>query len=109
MTKRGSQDPLTPAALHVLLSLAEGPLHGYGIKQDVAARTDGSVDLGPGTLYEAIHRLVSSGWIEDAGRDGRRKNYRLTARGREGLGRELARLDGLVRYARSKSLIEDPR
>ena len=110
MTKKTKpRELLTPAALHVLLSLVDAPRHGYGIKQDVDERTGGELRLGPGTLYEAIHRLLAHGLIEDAGQEGRRKNYRLTRQGRRELKDELARLDGVVRYARSKALLEDPR
>jgi PadR family transcriptional regulator PadR len=105
---------LSPAALHVLLSLANGKRHGYGIKMDVEARTEGALSLGPGTLYEAIHRMQKSGWIEETarpkgatGRDARRKFYRLTKLGRRQLQEELERLDGIVRYARSRELLPD--
>lgn len=108
-SKSKPRELLTPAALHVLLSLVDGPRHGYGIKQDVEDRTDGEMSLGPGTLYEAIHRLRANGLIEEAGREERRKNYRLTRQGRRELKAELARLDGVVRYARSKALLGDPR
>ena len=47
---------LTPIAFEVLLSLAGGPLHGYGIKLAVEARTEGELVLGSGTLYQAITR-----------------------------------------------------
>jgi DNA-binding PadR family transcriptional regulator len=94
------------------LSLAEGERHGYGIKQDVAERTDGALRLGPGTLYEAIHRMVQWGWIEATpksskatGREARRKSYRLTRLGRRQLKQELERLDAIVNYARSKALL----
>ena len=108
-SKSNPRELLTPAALHVLLSLVDGPRHGYGIKQDVVERTEGEMSLGPGTLYEAIHRLLGDGLIQDAGRDGRRKNYRLTRRGRRELESELARLDSVVRCARGKSLLREPR
>ena len=102
---------LTPAVLHILLSLEGGERHGYGIKLDVEERTGGQLRLGPGTLYEAIHRLVKSGWIEEApstgkpGRDARRKYYRLTDEGRRHMGEELTRLDAIVSYARTKDLL----
>ena len=103
---------LTPAALHVLLSLANGKRHGYGIKLEVEKRTEGALSLGPGTLYEAIHRMQKSGWIEEttrpkeaSGRDARRKYYRLTKLGRSQLREELSRLDSIVRYARSQELL----
>ena len=100
---------LTPAALHVLLSFVDGANHGYGIKLDIEERTDGALQLGPGTLYEAIHRMQKDGWIEEAGQEGRRKYYRITPMGRRQLKAELTRLDGIVRFARSKSLLGSER
>lgn len=104
---------LTPAALHILMALADGALHGYGIKQVVEDRTVGSLRLGPATLYEAIHRMLRAGWIADTpkqpsgsdARAGRRKYYRLTPEGRKQMQQELARLDGIVRLAKSKDLL----
>ncbi|HXV44432.1 MAG TPA: helix-turn-helix transcriptional regulator, partial [Anaerolineae bacterium] len=55
-SKRDPQDflPLTPAVFNILLALAEGEKHGYGIMQEVAAHTGGKLRLGPGTLYGSI-------------------------------------------------------
>lgn len=115
MTTRTPRELLTPAALHVLLSLAEGERHGYGIKLDVEERTAGALSLGPGTLYEAIHRMEKSGWIEEPARrrdraktDPRRKYYRLTKEGRDRLKQELERLQDIVSYARARDLLRDP-
>src|SRR4051812_35239151 len=77
---------LTPIGFEVLLSLASGPLHGYGIKLDIEARTNGDVSLGSGTLYQAIQRLERDGLIADApgeeNGDARRgRTYRLEPRG----------------------------
>jgi DNA-binding PadR family transcriptional regulator len=106
---------LTPAALHVLLSLAEGERHGYGIKLEVEERTAGAFSLGPGTLYEAIHRMEKSGWIEPSSRRGprskadpRRRYYRLTRDGRRRLEQELERMRDIVSYARARDLLRDP-
>ena len=60
--------PLTPAALNVLLALADGERHGYGIMLEVRERTGGRVRLGPGTLYGAVKRLKEGGVIEESGR-----------------------------------------
>lgn len=103
--------PLTPAAFHILLSLADGERHGYAIMQEVEARTEGELRLGPGTLYGAIKRLREDGWIEDAGEreeEGeaeRRRYYRLTAEGRRAAVAEARRLERLVVVARAKRLI----
>lgn len=108
---------ITPAVLHILLSLADHDRHGYGIKQDVEDRTHGTLNLGPATLYEAIHRLERVGWIEvtdppDAetpGRGNTRKYYALTGSGRQALYGELGRLDEIVRFAKSRNLMSPPR
>jgi len=107
--------PLTPAALNVLVALADGERHGYGIMLEVRERTGGRVRLGPGTLYGAIKRLKEGGVIEESGGesgivtdDERRRYYRLTGFGREVLAAEVARLDGLVRAARRKGAFPAP-
>jgi DNA-binding PadR family transcriptional regulator len=108
--------PLTPVALNVLLALADGERHGYGIMLEVRERTGGRVRLGPGTLYGAIKRLKESGVIEESGErpdpeadDERRCYYRLTGFGGEVLAAEVERLDGLVRAARRKGVSPAPR
>jgi DNA-binding PadR family transcriptional regulator len=100
--------PLSPPVLHIMLVLADGPRHGYAIKQEVEARTDGAIRLGPGTLYEAIQRLQDSGWIEETppiepanGQEAQRRYYRLTERGWTILRAEMRRLSDLVEFARS--------
>jgi DNA-binding PadR family transcriptional regulator len=111
MPPRTPRELLTPAALHVLLSLAEGERHGYGIKLEVEERTGGALSLGPGTLYEAIHRMEKSGWIEErrsrTQADTRRRYYRLTKAGRSRLSQELERLSDIVSYARARDLLGD--
>ncbi|MBA2783185.1 MAG: helix-turn-helix transcriptional regulator [Rubrobacteraceae bacterium] len=101
--------PLTPVALNVLLALADGERHGYGIMLEVRGRTAGAVRLGPGTLYGAIKRLKEGGMIEESEErpgpeadDERRRYYRLSGFGGEVLAAEVERLDGLVRAARQK-------
>lgn len=60
--------PLTPAVLHILLALADGERHGYGIMQEVTRRAGGQVKMGPGTLYGSIKRMLADGLIEEAGK-----------------------------------------
>ena len=102
--------PLTPVALNILLALADGERHGYGIMLEVRERSGGRVRLGPGTLYGAVKRLKGGGVIEESGKrpnpeadDERRRYYRLTGFGAEVLAAEVERLDALVRAARRKS------
>mgnify|MGYP000878639563 CR=1 FL=1 len=95
--------PLKPVDLHLLLSLAEGELHGYGLVKAIEAASDGLIRLDPGNLYRVIKRLLEQGLIaESDGPEGdkgseRRKYYRLTVPGKRVLARELERLTALTR------------
>src|SRR6185437_229162 len=102
--------PLTPALFHVLLSLVDGPRHGYAIMKEVAERTEGKVELGTGTLYGIVKRLLADGWIKESalGSDDRRRTYRLTPFGRRVALAEAERLQDLVLSARQKRLLEGP-
>jgi DNA-binding PadR family transcriptional regulator len=104
--------PLTAAAFHVLVALADGDLHGYAIIKDVAARTSGHVELGTGTLYGIVKRLVADGVIAESKRrpaaaddDGRRRYYRLTPFGRQVVTAETRRLEAMVDAARSTAML----
>jgi DNA-binding PadR family transcriptional regulator len=93
----------THAEFHVLLSLMNGPRHGYGIMQDVAALSDGRVTIGPGTLYSMLKRLLRDDIIEEVEPDTeRRRCYRLTRTGRRVAGEEAERLSALVQFHRQK-------
>ena len=104
--------PLPAAELHILLALLDAERHGYAIKQEVAERTAGEVQLGPGTLYGAIKRMLAAGTIEESGRrppaaedDERRRYYRITPFGRAVAAAEARRLEQLVALARRKLLL----
>ncbi|HKV50405.1 MAG TPA: PadR family transcriptional regulator [Gemmatimonadaceae bacterium] len=107
--------PLTSAALHIMLALAEGDRHGYAIAREIETMSKGSVRMGPGTLYGTLQRLVAAELVEPSaaqhrnGDDQRRRYYRLTARGRSTLKRELDRLAGLLAAARRRRLLDHPR
>jgi len=100
--------PLTEVTYFILLSLAPGPKHGYGIMKDVRFMSKGRVTLSTGTLYGALPRLLEQGWITrseaPAGkRPGRqRKLYRLTPMGQQMLEAEVSRLDSLVAAAQKR-------
>ena len=103
---------LSVATLHILIAVADRERHGYAIMQDIAARTDGGLRLGPATLYGSIKRLLNDGLIEelderpDPGNDDvRRRYYRITPRGRKLAREETARLAKLVRQARAMGLV----
>ena len=103
---------LTPAVFHILLALADGESHGYGIMQDVERFTNGETRLGPGTLYRSIQRMLVDGLIEELAialhgetDEDRRRYYRLTARGLAVAKREAERLADLVDAARHRDLL----
>src|ERR1700740_1963097 len=94
--------PLSPATLHILLSLAGEELHGYGIMQEVQRQSGGKYKLGPGTLYDNLQKMIERGLVEELGKrpgddDPRRRYYRLSSLGRGVLSTEIARLDDVVR------------
>jgi DNA-binding PadR family transcriptional regulator len=82
-------------ALLILLSLADGPKHGHAMLLDIEALT--GQRLGPGTLYGAITRLDSRGWIQPLPAEDRRRPYKLTGAGQRVL---RARLDAIKNMAR---------
>lgn len=94
---------LTGHAYLVLLALADGPRHGYGVVLAVRELSDGAVRLGPGTLYGLLDRLAGDGLVEPCGEevvDGRlRRYYRLTEPGAAAVAAETARLRALARRA----------
>ena len=106
---RTPRDLLTPAALHMLMALSREDLHGYGIKKSVEVQTGGRMRLGPGTLYEGIHRMEAEGWIEEVEgepSEGRpRRTYALTLKGRSAMEDELQRLSRIVGFARENALL----
>jgi len=111
----GSMLPLTPAVFHILLALAGGECHGYGIMQEVERLTRGQLHLGPGTLYRSIQRMLVDGLIaemkdapDSESDDERRRNYRLTGFGREVARAESRRLEILVENARQRELLSNP-
>lgn len=88
----------------ILTAFVGGPLHGYGVIQNVAELSDGRVTLRAGTLYTALDRLVGDGSLAIDGEevvDGRRRRYyRITEPGLEVLRSEVARLESNVGVAR---------
>jgi len=103
--------PLPAAVFHILVAVADRERHGYAIMQDVAARTDGTLRLSPGTLYGSIKRMLQDGLIEELDErpdpehdDTRRRYYRITAFGRDVAMAESARLAKLLGQARATGL-----
>jgi DNA-binding PadR family transcriptional regulator len=103
--------PLTPAMFHVLVALADGDRHGYAVIQDVASRTGGRVQIGTGTLYGIVKRLLADGLVIESKRrpaaaddDERRRYYRLTPFGKAVVAAETARLEQMIDAARATRL-----
>lgn len=90
----------TEPALLILISLAEGPKHGYAMIDDIATVAD--IRFGPGTLYGAITRLESRGLIERLDAEDRRNPYRLTAVGERALRARLASIQAVARIGQRR-------
>ena len=104
--------PLSPATLHILLSLAGEQLHGYAIMQEVQRQSEGKYKLGPGTLYDNLQKMIDKRLVEELGQkagdeDPRRRYYRLSSLGRGVLAAEITRLDSVVREGKMR--LQKPR
>ena len=93
--------PLTESTYYILLMLVD-PTHGYDVMQQVEARTEGAVTIGPGTLYGAFSTLEQQGLIRMVGQENRRKIYSLTDKGRSVLAGQVERLHMMVRHGRER-------
>jgi DNA-binding PadR family transcriptional regulator len=101
--------PLTPAVFHILLALADGPLHGYGIMHAVESSAAGEPPMGPGTIYGSLQRMEEGGLVKElaARTDDRRRIFTLLPAGRRALAQEAERLARLAALVRAKRLIPD--
>jgi len=104
--------PLTPPVFHILLALADEERHGYGIMQDVREQTNGALQLGPGTLYGCLKRMLAAALIEESDErpdpaldDQRRRYYRMTELGQRAARAEAQRLASAVAAARARRLV----
>src|SRR5579863_4550803 len=105
--------PLTPPVFHILVALSEGERHGYAIMQDVASQTNDSLQLGPGTLYGCLKRMLAAGLVEESDErpdpeldDSRRRYYRMTTRGQHAVRAEAERLANAVTAAKARRLLD---
>src|SRR5688572_8468149 len=103
-----AQPPLTPAVFHILLALADGPLHGYAIMQAVAESAGADLRMGPGTIYGSLQRMEDAGLVKElASRsDERRRVFALLPVGRRALEAESQRLSRLAALVRAKRLTQ---
>lgn len=106
--------PLSPTLFHMLLALADGEKHGYGIMKAVERDSNGAVLIALGTLYGSIKRMIAAGLIEESEArpdpaldDERRRYYRITSVGREVLHAEAQRLARAVAVARARYVLGD--
>ena len=105
-------DPLPAAAFQIMLSLADGDLHGYAIMRQVEEQTGGRLRLGPGTLYGSIQALLQGKLIEEVyrpeeteDRQERRRYYKLTAAGRKLARSEAEKMADVLRVARARKIL----
>ena len=105
-------DPLPAAAFQIMLSLADGDLHGYAIMRQVEEQTGGRLRLGPGTLYGSIQALLEGKLIEEVyrseeteDRQERRRYYKLTATGRKLARSEAEKMADVLRVARARKIL----
>ncbi len=103
---------MTPAVLHILLSLSAEDRHGLGIAADVREFSSGKLSLGPGTLYGTLNRLLDAGMVEDLGSpdsedgDPRRRYYRITPKGRRALELETTDLASILTVAKRRRVLK---
>jgi PadR family transcriptional regulator PadR len=98
----GKDNDFLPGTLDMLVlkALARGSMHGYGIAQHIERLSEGVFDVGEGSLYPALKKLLVNGWVTAAwgvsDNNRRARYYKLTAAGRKQLSKETARFDRLV-------------
>jgi len=112
MSPRAAAERPTPLTYQILLALADGTLHGYGIIKEIEERDGEGAAPSTGALYLALQRMEGDGLIEDTeapseSADARRRYYRLTGRGREVAEEESERLVALVDTARARNLLPE--
>lgn len=105
--------PLKPKVLHILLTLGDGPRHGYSIMQEIAARTDGHVRLWPAGMYGLLRELEDQDLILESDKrpsddDERRRYFALTPLGKRVLSAEIRRLEAIVDHARASRALRKP-
>ncbi len=104
--------PLTPPVFHILIALSDGERHGYAIMRQVEEDTDGALQLGPGTLYGCLQRMLAAGLVEESDQrpdpqldDERRRYYRISDFGIRVVKAEAKRLAAAVTAARARRLL----
>lgn len=99
--------PLGSVDFLILLALVNDKRHGYGIRGDIEEATEGRVVLDAGNLYRSIRRLMEAGLVARAEETGRRRYYRLTARGRRVAAEEARRIKNLMKLEPMRKLLSE--
>ena len=101
---------------HILLALADKPLNGAGITEEVLDRTDGSLPLYPGMLYGALKKMTDLGYVAETDvpdgfstGGGKPRFYRITPLGKRLCAAEAERMARIVSAARDKQLLKNTR
>ena len=101
------ESTLSSKSLLILATIADGYRHGYAIRREIEARTDGAARVGVTTLYRLLRRLLAAGLVEEAERrplpqfdDERRRYFNITSAGRRALRAEVIRLERVLAAAR---------
>jgi DNA-binding PadR family transcriptional regulator len=96
------------------MALADEDRHGYAIIQDIAARTDGELQMSAGTLYRSIQRMQEQGLIVEPRQrpapeddDERRRYYRITPFGSAVAMAEARRLTQMLKLARARGIVPE--
>jgi DNA-binding PadR family transcriptional regulator len=98
---------LSPAVFHILLALADGPLHGYAVMQAVEVSAGPSLRMGPGTIYGSLQRMEDAGLVSEVPQrsDDRRRVFALQPAGRRALEAESQRILRLASLIRANRLV----
>jgi DNA-binding PadR family transcriptional regulator len=115
MTITNPGPSLTPAVFHILLALSSGDRHGYGIMKQVELDSQEKVNMGAGTLYGSLKRMLDAGLVKESDKridpqmdDERRIYYQITGVGKKALAAELERYKHLVALAQQRKLFPKP-
>ncbi len=100
-----SRGPLTEPMFYVLMAFLHGEMCGIDVAAFVEKKTRGRVKLGPGTLYTLLNKFQDEALIEEIDVEGRKRTYRLTAKGREAYEEELERLRACLRDAEEEEVL----
>lgn len=100
-----SRGPLAEPMFYVLMAFLHGEMCGIDVAAFVEKKTRGRVKLGPGTLYTLLNKFQDEALIEEIDVEGRKRTYRLTAKGREAYEEELERLRACLRDAEEEEVL----